>query len=588
MLACINVLVWCKVLQVRAEVDKCHSQCLRELGTGKSFIGALVAKVLHDSTSQTVLVICFTNHALDQFLEDLMDIGIPSSAMVRLGGKSTDRTKPLMIREQANVRLNQTQWARIDKLKQRLQKHETRLQDAFKRFQTANVQKTHLMEYLEFLSDDLPFFDTFTVPRDGEDGMTRVGKKGKAMSPFYLLDRWIRGETSPGSLQHLQPKGAAAVWKMSRETRQAAFIRWQTEILDLLVKEIGDTGRQYNQDQIELDRVFEERDASFIQTKRIIACTTNGAAKYSSAIQASSPGIVLVEEAGEILEAHILTSLGPHTEQLIMIGDHKQLRPKCSYQLSVEQGDGFDLNRSLFERLVLKGFPHVTLTQQHRMRPEISSMIRHLTYPDLTDADSTLQRADLRGFRDNVIFVNHSHQEVELKNGRELYDGQTSSKQNEFEGQMILKCVRYLAQQGYGSDALVVITPYLGQLKLLREQLSQENDPILNDLDRFDLVRAGLLTDLSSKTSKPSLRISTIGKCFFNLQLCNIKCALICMHFGCLEYLDGCTKSHEWSERLATHDSFSHACTFIYALLTFFDHFTLVSYSTGDKTHSVI
>lgn len=497
---------------MRAEVDKCHSQCLRELGTGKSFIGALVAKVLHDSTSQTVLVICFTNHALDQFLEDLMDIGIPSSAMVRLGGKSTDRTKPLMIREQANVRLNQTQWARIDKLKQRLQKHETRLQDAFKRFQTANVQKTHLMEYLEFLSDDLPFFDTFTVPRDGEDGMTRVGKKGKAMSPFYLLDRWIRGETNPGSLQHLQPKGAAAVWKMSGETRQAAFIRWQTEILDLLVKEIADTGRQYNQDQIELDRVFEERDASVIKTKRIIACTTNGAAKYSSAIQASSPGIVLVEEAGEILEAHILTSLGPHTEQLIMIGDHKQLRPKCSYELSVEQGDGFDLNRSLFERLVLKGFPHVTLTQQHRMRPEISSMIRHLTYPDLTDADSTLQRADLRGFRDNVIFVNHSHQEVELKNGRELYDGQTSSKQNEFEGQMILKCVRYLAQQGYGSDALVIITPYLGQLKLLREQLSQENDPILNDLDRFDLVRAGLLTDLSSKTSKPSLRISTIGK----------------------------------------------------------------------------
>src|SRR5437763_16281324 len=103
---------------------------------------------------------------------------------------------------------------------------------------------------------------------------------------------------------------------------------------------------------------------------------------------------------------------------------------------------------------------------------------------------------------------------MELKNGRELNDGRTSSKQNEFEGQMILKCVRYLAQQGYGSDRLVVITPYLGQLKLLRDQLSRENDPILNDLDKFDLVRAGLLTDLSSKTSKPSLRISTIGNNF--------------------------------------------------------------------------
>lgn len=345
--------------------------------------------------------------------------------------------------------------------------------------------------------------------------MTRVGKKGRAMSPFYLLDRWRRGETNAGSLQHLQPKGTADVWRMGPESRQAALTRWQTAILDDLVNEIRDTGRQFNLDQSEIDRVFGERDSSIIKTKRIIACTTNGAAKYSSAIQAASPGAVLVEEAGEILEAHILTSLGPHTEQLIMIGDHKQLRPKCSYELSVEQGDGFDLNRSLFERLVLKGFPHVTLTQQHRMRPEISSLIRHLTYPDLTDARSTLQRADLRGFRDNVIFVNHSHPELELKNTRELNDGRTASKQNEFEGQMILKCVRYLAQQGYGSDALVVITPYLGQLKLLRDRLAQENDPILNDLDKFDLVRAGLLTDLSSKTTKPSLRISTIGEQFF-------------------------------------------------------------------------
>jgi hypothetical protein len=81
-----------------------------------------------------------------------------------------------------------------------------------------------------------------------------------------------------------------------------------------------------------------------------------------------------------------------------------------------------------------------------------------------------------------------------------------------FEVSMVLKCVRYLAQQGYGSDKMVVLTPYLGQLKLLRDELSKENDPILNDLDKFDLVRAGLVSDLSSKSSKPSLRISTIGQ----------------------------------------------------------------------------
>jgi hypothetical protein len=42
------------------------------------------------------------------------------------------------------------------------------------------------MEYLEFLSDDMPYFHVFTVPQD-EAGMTRVGKGGKELDAFYLL-----------------------------------------------------------------------------------------------------------------------------------------------------------------------------------------------------------------------------------------------------------------------------------------------------------------------------------------------------------------------------------------------------------------
>lgn len=76
----------------------------------------------------------------------------------------------------------------------------------------------------------------------------------------------------------------------------------------------------------------------------IIRCTTTAAAKYVQALQSISPGVLVVEEAGEILESHALTALGPKTKQLILIGDHKQLRPKVHYDLSVEKGDGYDLN----------------------------------------------------------------------------------------------------------------------------------------------------------------------------------------------------------------------------------------------------
>lgn len=48
---------------------------------------------------------CYTNHALDQFLEDLLDIGIDSSAIVRLGSKSSPRTSGLSLFEKKKKKL---------------------------------------------------------------------------------------------------------------------------------------------------------------------------------------------------------------------------------------------------------------------------------------------------------------------------------------------------------------------------------------------------------------------------------------------------------------------------------------------------
>ncbi|QSZ31391.1 hypothetical protein DSL72_000956 [Monilinia vaccinii-corymbosi] len=482
-------------------------------GTGKSFIGALGAKVLHDFTNETILVICYTNHALDQFLEDLMDIGIPDSDMVRLGAKSTERTKILSLREQTSSKLTPSQWSQINKLDDALIQHQVRLERAFKQYSSKNVNKQQILDYLEFLPGDLPFFDTFLVPVITEDGMTKVGKKGKAMDKFYLLNRWIRGMPDAGTLKDTQSEGSNMVWGIRRESRSAILSGWTSAIIEELVEEMHKIGLQFNADQAEKEGLLDQRDVNTIKSKRIIGCTTTAAAKYSTAIQAALPGVLLVEEAGEILEAHIFTALGKNTQQLILIGDHQQLRPKCnSYGLKVEQGDGYNLDMSLFERLVLGGFPHVTLTKQHRSRPEISSIIRHLTYPDLVDADSTRNRKPLLGIRDNIVFIDHRRPEddVKVKEMRDDVDS-TSSKANEYEASMVLKCVKYLAQQGYGSDRLVVLTPYVAQLRLLREKLATENDLILNDLDKYDLIRAGLYVDTGVKPSKTSLRLSTVG-----------------------------------------------------------------------------
>ena len=47
-------------------------------------------------------------------------------------------------------------------------------------------------------------------------------------------------------------------------------------------------------------------------------------------MQGIRPSILLVEEAGQVLEAHVLGSLVQSIEHVIMIGDPLQLRPTIS------------------------------------------------------------------------------------------------------------------------------------------------------------------------------------------------------------------------------------------------------------------
>lgn len=440
-----------------------------------------------------------------------MDIGIPDESIVRLGAKSSERTKKLRLAVQTGGG-NHTRrpWGYIYEQKDELKVLEQKLKENLTHF-WRSITREELMEHLEFSDDE--FYEAFRVPEQ-EDGMKRVGRGGKQIHKHYLLQRWMAGQDA-GIFQHKTKENHADIWKMPRPKRHEIFDRWRFDILREDLEEIASLFKNYNRTEREIDDIFNQTNSTDVfKQKRIIACTTTAAAKYSQALEAAKPGTILVEEAGEILESHILTSMTRDTKQLVLIGDHKQLRPKVSnYNLMVEKGDGFDLNRSLFERLVLRQFPHTTLSKQHRMCPEISRLIRHLTYPDLLDAEKTQNRPALRGFQNKVIFMNHDQPELDLNGVTDRRDPTTkASKQNLFEVQMALKCVRYLGQQGYSSEKIVVLVPYLGQLHLLRKELSKTNDPVLNDLDSYDLVRAGLLSPASAQLQKRPILISTIGK----------------------------------------------------------------------------
>ncbi|KAK6852240.1 hypothetical protein PG995_012365 [Apiospora arundinis] len=480
-------------------------------GTGKSFVGSWIVKELYDNSKDRILVISYTNHALDQFLEELMDASIPASQIVRLGSKYTEGTQGLLLSKQTSTyKRKPDAWARIDRLKEEWSVlHET-LQSRFAALVSSTVSFDTIMEHLEFSDNDSHFHYAFTIPSSDQD-WKRVDKKGKGIQEDYLFRRWCRGE-GPGVFTPDVPASCNKVWNMKMDKRTEAYQNWWRNInleqIELIQEVAQRMDRVYEQKQEQ----FNERDIETLRSKRIIGCTTTAAAMYTNVIRAANPDVVLVEEAGEIQEAHILTAMAPSVKQLILIGDHKQLRPKINnYALSVEKGDGYNLNMSMFERLIEHGHSFRTLMKQHRMHPDISLFPRALTYPGLLDGPKTAERPSIFGLQNRVIFFNHEQPETTIDSLADKRDPTVkSSKQNQFEVDMVVGLVKYLAQQSYGTRDMVILTPYLGQLRLLREALNKDNDPVLNDLDSGELLRAGLITQAASKVGKRQIRLSTI------------------------------------------------------------------------------
>ena len=87
---------------------------------------------------------------------------------------------------------------------------------------------------------------------------------------------------------------------------------------------------------------------------------------------------MIVEEAAEILEAQLVAVIPPSVQHLIMIGDHKQLRPVVNFHRLKKH----NLDLSLFERLINCKLPYIQLGFQCRMRDEIVDLLRELKIYD--------------------------------------------------------------------------------------------------------------------------------------------------------------------------------------------------------------
>lgn len=155
------------------------------------------------------------------------------------------------------------------------------------------------------------------------------------------------------------------------------------------------------------------------------------------------------------MEVHIIAALTEHTQHLIQIGDHKQLRPRTC---SVSSAQEFHLDVSLLERLHKNGLPAVALNLQHRMHPLLADLIRPNIYAQLTDAPNVQHFPEMvHGMPGRLLFVDHRH--VERARG--------PSRINFVEAQMVQRLCAYLLEQGHRPDDITVLCAYRAQIAQL-------------------------------------------------------------------------------------------------------------------------
>ena len=263
------------------------------------------------------------------------------------------------------------------------------------------------------------------------------------------------------------------IYRLNSKDRWRLYRLWRKRAEEYHQKLFLTRQNEYDQAVEREQEIIRMEEYEVLREACVIGMTTTCAAKYRSILKEIRPRIVIVEEAAEVLEAHIIASLTPGCQHLILIGDHKQLRPTPAvYDLDCGGTKRYKLDVSLFERMVNVGIQCETLNVQHRMRPEISALMKHI-YDDLENHESVEKYEDIKGMKKNMFFINHKYIEEP--------GNQSHSHVNEHEVKFLVALCRYLLQQGYKADQITLMTTYARQMYAIRDCL-QEEDAIRESL----------------------------------------------------------------------------------------------------------
>lgn len=114
-----------------------------------------------------------------------------------------------------------------------------------------------------------------------------------------------------GSLSTILSMANRDIYRLALADREALVNHWVNEVYaDVLGKafhELQENKKTHHQ----LDDIYDEVDRRVLETADVIGLTTSGLAKRISVLGHVNAKVIICEEAGEVLEAHLLSALIP-------------------------------------------------------------------------------------------------------------------------------------------------------------------------------------------------------------------------------------------------------------------------------------
>ncbi|XP_072178144.1 NFX1-type zinc finger-containing protein 1-like [Diadema setosum] len=334
-----------------------------------------------------------------------------------------------------------------------------------------NAERGEILKWLlldQIPDQDLRWLQSRAPPPQGRlpgdlwiEQMMSLDFKPDRENPSSPLAKHIAKRHRDGKLSSKTPERQRSLWNLGVSDRWVVYRTW-VDIAQAKIRErIGHIYGQMESIRRMSQRAHDDVDFSILETASVVATTCSAAVKIQRVLMRLSPRIVIIEEAGEMLQAVTTTIIPPQSQQLVLIGDKNARINQYTHAKKLAEGSG--VKTSLLQHIVDSGYPVHTLSMQHRMSPSVSRLSRKMkACDDLKHAASVVKYLQVPGITECVNFISHNN----------------SKNPANHEASFLWGLFTYLLGSGFQKQQISILRTYPAQSNLFHKELGSQLETV--------------------------------------------------------------------------------------------------------------